>query len=295
MNKIATITLDSDTFVEEISAKYSAEEKEKIITQTYKKSVERIFDVLNKHGIKITLFIISSHLKYSDCVTITRKILSAGNEIGDHSYSHDRKIANLKENEFLKEIENSKNILFKKLNIIPSGFRSPGAEINERMIKILSLKNYLYDSSSNHSFLYSKLKKFYFAFFRKEKYNHYKITNTDLPQKINSIYEFPLTASAFLGLPLFNFFLSPLGKLGTGILNQTIEKKEYLNYVIHLHEFISDTEIKGIYIKKGLMNIFNNGLKEKINFLNEAVKRFKNLSEIKTLKDFYYNLSYIGK
>ncbi len=295
MNKIATITLDSDTFAEEISAEYSTDEKEKIITETYKKSIERIFDVLNNHGIKITFFIISSHLEYSDCVKITQKILSEGNEIGDHSYSHDRKIINLKESEFLKEIENSKNILHKKLNVTPSGFRSPGAEINESMIKILSSKNYLYDSSSNSSFLYSKLKKIYFASFRKEKYNHYKITNTDLPRKINSIYEFPLTASCFLGLPLFNFFLSPLGKFGTGILNRTIEKKEYLNYVIHLHEFISDNEIKGIHIKKGLMNIFNNTIKEKINFLNEAVKRFKNLSEIKTLKDFYYNLSYIEK
>lgn len=295
MNKTAVITIDSDTFVEEVSSFYNEEDRKKILELTYRIAIGRIFEIMEIYKIKTTFFLISSHLKYERCVIEMKNLISKEHEISDHSYAHNRNILSLSEKEIEKELEKSKKIINEKLNIFPLGFRSPGAELNENLINALKNKGYLYDSSLNSSFIYSVFKKIYFKF-KKENFKKTDIkTNLSIPHRIKSIYEFPLSESSFFTIPLFNFFMMPLGNKGLKIIQKTSQKTDYINYVIHLHEFISTKEINSIKIKKGLMNIFDTDIDKKILFLKNAIKIIKNNFEIIKLKDFCYNLSYTEK
>lgn len=289
MKKLSTITIDSDTFAEEISAIYSAQDKEKIITLTYQKAIDRIFDILSKHKLKITFFLITSHLQYKDVSKTCRNILSAGNEIADHTYSHNRNFIGLRKEELEKEINFSRGIMLEKLGIEPIGFRSPGAEINLETINVLSDKKYFYDSSSNASLLYEKMKKVYLKI-KRQRYIHHKLNNSDIPIRIKYFYELPITISTFLNIPLFNFFMAPLKNIGIKIIKNTIKNKKYINYTIHLHELISLKEIKEIKIKKGLMNLMDLNISEKLSFIDKALYILKDNSDVLTMKDIYYNL-----
>lgn len=294
MKKISAITIDSDTFIEEIGGNYSDIEKEKIITKTYQKAAERVFDKIYKYNLKTTFFLITSHLKNEEASKTCKHILEMGNEIADHTYSHNRNFMMSKKSEIEKELSNSKKMMMEKLGITPLGFRSPGAEINLETIKILIEQKYFYDSSSNTSLLYEKAKKLYFKI-KRQNYIHYKISNYDIPIKIGTFYEFPITISSFFTIPLFNFFMSKFNNLGLKIINDTIKNKEYINYTIHLHELISPQEIIGVNIKKGIMNIIDQKISKKLIFLDKALYILKENSDIRTLKDIYYNLLYGAK
>lgn len=290
MNKTVVITIDSDTFAEEISTFYFEKEREKVIGTTYKKAIQRIFEIIDRYNIKTTFFLISSHLKYEECLNQIKNIISEGHEISDHSYTHNRNLPLLSEKEIDIELENSIQIMKNKLGIIPCGFRTPGAELSDNLINMLSKKGYLYDSSLNPSLIYSIFKKIYFKF-KKEKLKKTNIPSCCLnPHRLKFIYEFPLTISSLINLPLFNFFMFPLRNIGLKIIYDTCKKQKFINYVIHLHEFISYKEIPGIKIKKGLMNLFDTDIKQKILFLQKAIKIFKDNSKIERFQDFYNNL-----
>lgn len=281
MLRTTVITIDTDTFIEEIGACYSEKEKNIILEESYNKSFERIFTVLDKYNIKSTIFLIASHIENSLCLNKIKKLSDNLNEIANHSYKHSR---NLTQKELENDISISTDIIERLISIRPKGFRSPGATMDLRLLSVLKENKYLYDSSYNSSKIYNISKKIY-SIFSANSINSNFLRSRSKPFVKDGIKEFPLTQTYLTTLPLMNFFVMPLGKYGIKLINKTLQKESFINYIIHLHEFVEPDEIKAVKIKNGFMNRISKSINERLNFLDKAMEVLKNGSDIKMMKE----------
>jgi hypothetical protein len=79
---------------------------------------------------------------------LTRKILSEGHEIMNHTFSHPRKFSLVGEQVMRREVESFQELMRKKFGYTPKGFRAPHLmrRYDEILFRILQ-QNGLYDSS----------------------------------------------------------------------------------------------------------------------------------------------------
>jgi len=79
---------------------------------------------------------------------LTRKILSEGHEIMNHSFSHPRKFSLVGEQMMRREVESFQELMRKKFGYTPKGFRAPHLmrKYDRNLFRILQ-QNGLYDSS----------------------------------------------------------------------------------------------------------------------------------------------------
>lgn len=280
MNSVAVITLDTDTYVEEINEKYSDCEKIEIIAKTYEKGFNRVFELFEKNDIKATIFLISSHLNFLD-TKIFSKIINK-HEIADHSYFHNRLMFNKSKEEIYNEIKISKETIYKRLNIIPKGFRSPGGNISRNLIEVIR-KEYIYDSSIINSFLYNFVKRLLFGY----RFNSFypkdvsKLLNKSF--EIDGVLELPITNFKYLGLPTFSFFSVKLQKMRIECI-KTVKNFGFLNYVIHLHEFVDKNDFT-IKIRTGFMTFLNMKVRDKMAYLNKELMFIKNNFLVKSCEE----------
>jgi len=163
---------------------------EKKIPQVYK-GIDTILDLLNKHEISATFFVVGELLEHEP--ELLDKIISNDHEIGFHTMHHDRIDSPNFLNGFGDELE-----LFDKLtNHKSKGFRAPTFSLNKqssRAIEILEKYNYIYDSS----IIPAKTSMYGNPDAEKKPY---KITsqNLDHDSKNGKLWEFPLTVSKVLG------------------------------------------------------------------------------------------------
>jgi hypothetical protein len=75
-----------------------------------------------------------------------RALAKAGDELGNHSYSHPYELARLGAREVDSEIRNCDRVL-QALGVRPRGFRAPGYDLSPAMLDVLAQLGYRYDSS----------------------------------------------------------------------------------------------------------------------------------------------------
>jgi peptidoglycan-N-acetylglucosamine deacetylase len=108
------------------------------------RGVPRILDLLDKTGIAATFFIpatVANHYK-----ELTRRIHSAGHEIGVHGFQHERIVGLSWDEEFdiaRRSLEALESITGRR----PVGYRAPGWELTENSVAILEDLGVTYDSS----------------------------------------------------------------------------------------------------------------------------------------------------
>jgi len=155
------------------------------------KGLDRILDLLNKHNISATFFVVGELLQHDP--ELIDKIISNDHEIAFHTMHHDRiDIPNFFNN-FDDEL-----IEFKKLtNDKSKGFRAPTFSLNENssfIIKMLEKHNYIYDSSIMPA------KTSMYGNPNADK-KPYKITSENLENNSENgtLWEFPLLVTKLLG------------------------------------------------------------------------------------------------
>jgi chitin deacetylase len=112
--------------------------KDKVVALTFddgpSKKVDDILSILNSENVKATFFLIGNEIKqYPE---ETKKLISSGQEIGDHTYSHNRMV--FKTPSYIKnEIENTDNLIREMGYKDPIQFRPPNGK------KLIFLPYYL--------------------------------------------------------------------------------------------------------------------------------------------------------
>lgn len=104
--------------------------------------VPRILDMLDRQGVKATFFIPGWVIEHH--TGICKEIAARGHEIGYHGYLHEKAI--FKEQD-IELIEKSKRIMKELLNVIPTGFRCPEADLSRETIALYATQGFTYSSN----------------------------------------------------------------------------------------------------------------------------------------------------
>jgi peptidoglycan/xylan/chitin deacetylase (PgdA/CDA1 family) len=98
----------------------------------------KILDILKENHAKASFFVIGNHAEANP--EIVKRIISEGNEIGNHTYDH-RYLPDLPTDKFQKEILDTAKILKRITGQAPLLFRPPYTSITEDQVKWLGDQN----------------------------------------------------------------------------------------------------------------------------------------------------------
>ena len=195
------------------------------------KGIDIILDLLNKHNISATFFVVGEILQHDP--ELIDKIISNDHEIAFHTMHHDRIDSLNFSNKFDNELKE-----FQKLtNDKSKGFRAPTFSLNEKssfIIKMLEKYNYIYDSSIMPA------KTSMYGNPNAEK-KPYKITSENLENNSENgkLWEFPLMVTKLLGKQIpaaGGFYLRtlPLYMIKNAIKNY---EKEHIPACFYVHSW----------------------------------------------------------
>lgn len=125
--------------------------------------VPRILDVLSRHDLKITFFIVGQDAALPQNAKVLRSIADAGHEIANHSFHHEPWIASKDPQAIDAELAAAEDAIFSVTGAKTTGFRGPSFALSADLIEVLSARGYLYDASTFPTFLGPLARAYYFA------------------------------------------------------------------------------------------------------------------------------------
>ncbi len=195
------------------------------------KGIDTILDLLNKHNISATFFVVGDILQHTP--ELIDKIISNDHEIAFHTMHHDR-IDSLN---FLNKFDDELKEFQKLTNNKSKGFRAPTFSLNKKssfIIKMLEKYNYIYDSS----IMPAKTSMYGNPSADKKPY---KITSENLENNSadGKLWEFPLMVTKLLGKQIpaaGGFYLRtlPLYMIKNAIKNY---EKEHMPACFYVHSW----------------------------------------------------------
>lgn len=113
-------------------------------------TLARLFEELQ---IPATFFLVGRDLFVSSKRKQVRQLHESGFELGNHSFSHKLGITRLSNSALEREIVRTHRLI-EHCNVpAPIGFRAPGYDVDERVLQMLRMLSYRYDSSVLPTFL----------------------------------------------------------------------------------------------------------------------------------------------
>ncbi|MFH1317280.1 MAG: polysaccharide deacetylase family protein [Candidatus Woesearchaeota archaeon] len=269
MENITIVTFDVDgMWVKENS--FGVETSE--IDEDDKALVEgipKMLDLLEKNDIKATLFVVGKNVeKFPE---LHNMIKEKGHEIANHSYSHPTHMDKLDYKSKETEIERVEKIVWDKLKIRMTGYRSPFNKFDSEILDILDKRNYTYDSSVL-PFYYPGIFPISDLFLKRKPYHPGK----DYRKKGNrKIWEVPISSVgpfSLNGTVLCNFGINYLMILSKIVFAQ----KRPL--VLHFHtRDLVDVPSKAIFMRQ---------LKRREKVINQTLLFLKKRSRFLTMQEY---------
>lgn len=218
----------------------------------YEIAMTRALAMFNKLDIKATFFCVGRELEEIETARkYIKQAFQEGHEIACHTYSHPFAFTSLSNKEIETEIIKCSDIIDDIIGERPVGFRSPGYDIDKRVIDILEQTGFLYDSSAFWS-VFNSLFGIYYRWFSKinssglfgnstrkipsEPYFP-SVENWRREGAKRNIIELPLPRLPILNFPFYNNLYLKAGPIYRGIAPKLV-RNSYLLYLLHLIEFV---------------------------------------------------------
>lgn len=245
-------------------------------TDAVVKNTEWFLDTLSRHNIKATFFILGEVAEKFP--SLVKKIAGQGHEIGSHGFSH-KQIFKLNEQQFRKEVADSKKMLEDITSTAILGYRAPAFSVmpsTEWALEVLAQEGFKYDSS-----VYPiSGKRYGWPGFSKD------ICKVDLPSG-NSIIEVPMSTVTVFGktFPVAGGgYLRHFPYIVTKLAIKHIQKKRPV--VLYMHPYEIDTEVKKLNFKK--LNLKDRCKAYKFHFTQLRNRNTIKQKVFKLLEDFEF-------
>jgi peptidoglycan-N-acetylglucosamine deacetylase len=124
--------------------------------------IPRVLELLEKHGLKITFFVVGQDATLAANQRALEKILNAGHEIGNHSFHHEPWLNGYAPDEVEAELEAAEVAIRSSMGVRPRGFRGPGYSFSSTLLHALKRRGYLYDASTFPTFVGPLARAYYF-------------------------------------------------------------------------------------------------------------------------------------
>lgn len=143
----ASITVDLDTLPHYHAIHGLPAPAEGAADPAYEVGVARLLDLFEQEGILGTLFVIGQDVADPAHHALLTRAHRAGHELGNHSYSHRYDLRALSHAEQDEDIARGEEAIASVTGSAPVGFRTPGYNVSETILELLTRRGMLYDSS----------------------------------------------------------------------------------------------------------------------------------------------------
>ena len=187
----------------------------------YEISLPALVEMLECRNLRATFFLIGRDLELPACRLFAERVLRAGHQLGNHTYSHCQNIHGFPTETLRAELLRCHETIQQHLGYSCRGARMPGYYFDNRVAEALASLGYAYDSSILPGLGVYMMALFYRLFNptgRKKRFGRaWYILARHSPRRIdtsaagNFIWEFPLGIFPILLLPVHSTFLFQWG------------------------------------------------------------------------------------
>jgi peptidoglycan-N-acetylglucosamine deacetylase len=121
-----------------------------------------VLESLDRLGIRITFFLVGVDATREENVPALRALVTAGHEVGNHSFEHEPWLHLYSREALEQEIERAETAIHSATGQRPIGFRGPGFSWSPDLLEVLSQRDYLYDASTFPTYLGPVARAYYF-------------------------------------------------------------------------------------------------------------------------------------
>ncbi len=296
----ASINIDLDTLADDIDSHTRIIHDEALPQITYQRVLPRFLELLDRHGIKATFFVIGRDIAAN--TRVLRQLAESGHELANHTMHHDKQLVNLTDAQIRSEISECDQRLAAIAGTAIAGFRAPGYTISPRVIAILQSLGYRYDTSLNGSLVYSATKRLFKAIrLQDQTYvtcqpmadhfgprNPYRLGDSFTHEdRSASFTEIPVSVIPFAQYPFVTSVLLPFGLNATlWGLDRLISRGLFINCGLHINEFTDPGDVAGrgetFYYTEKLMK---RPLAERIRYFDALFAAIRQRCNIVLLRD----------
>ncbi|MFH1131613.1 MAG: polysaccharide deacetylase family protein [Pseudomonadota bacterium] len=113
-----------------------------------RKVLPRFEELFTEAGIKATFFVVGKELeREKEAQETIRRLVEAGHELANHTYSHPYDLCRLPAQVLEEEIRRAHDVILDTVGKSPVGFRAPGYFVNGEVFRVLAGCGYSYDAS----------------------------------------------------------------------------------------------------------------------------------------------------
>jgi hypothetical protein len=123
----------------------------------------RILERLDRHGLKITFFIVGQDAALKQNTAALRMIADAGHEIANHSFHHEPWLSRASRNAMNAELQQAEDAIGEATGRRTVGFRGPSFCLSTPLLETLCERGYEYDASTLPTFLGPLARAYYFT------------------------------------------------------------------------------------------------------------------------------------
>ena len=124
--------------------------------------VPRFLQVLDRHKLKMTVFIVGRDADDPVNAAALKSIVDAGHEVGNHSYRHEPWLHLYSREAINTDLARTEDAIERVTGVKPTGFRGPGYSLSEDVLNVLLDRGYAFDCSTFPTFIGPLARAYYF-------------------------------------------------------------------------------------------------------------------------------------
>ena len=297
---LASFNVDLDTLADDVDAETRILRADGLPSITYNRVLPRLIDLLDRHRIKATFFVIGRDIEAN--AGVLRQLAASGHELANHTMHHPKRLVQLSEEQIRAEIAECDTRLAPLAGRPIAGFRAPGYTISPSVLSVLASLGYRYDTSLNGSLVYSATKRLFKAVKLRDKAyvacqpladhfgprNPYRIGHDRLSaDPSGSLVEIPVSVIPYIHYPFVTSVLLPFGMTPTlWSLDRLTARGRFVNCGVHVNEFTDPGDLAGrperFYYTAKLMRT---SLADRLRYFDVLIAAITSRCEVVLLRD----------
>jgi len=224
----------------------------------YDRALERLETFARDLRLPLTLFVIGRDLDRAENVTTLRRMVFAGHEIGNHSQDHLYDLTLRSESEQIAQIAVASERASALLGVRPVGFRAPGYNVTDVLLRAVRELGLLYDSSVFPCPPYFFAKAARLASMKlRQRHSRAILGNPQVlraptsPYRIGEPYylrgagllELPIQVAGPLRFPFIGTSLALLGTSAARLLTSSLIRMSFVNLELHGLDFLDQRDV----------------------------------------------------
>lgn len=113
----------------------------------YTRALPRLLSLFDELQVRATLFVIGRDLEHPRAVEALQEARARGHEVASHSWAHPYNLRDWSKLSIAEDLDRSAEAIMHAVGTRPVGFRTPGYNVDTRILQLLAERGYRYDSS----------------------------------------------------------------------------------------------------------------------------------------------------